>query len=76
MSDDKIRPRLGRGLAALLGDVADEDTAIERARGLVSLGADAAMLVPVGFGDTVPKNRKGPLAAENRRVEIGRATPP
>jgi len=43
---------------------------------LVSLGADAAMLVPVGFGDTVPKNRKGPLAAENRRVEIGRATPP
>jgi outer membrane protein OmpA-like peptidoglycan-associated protein len=43
---------------------------------LVSLGADAAMLVPVGFGDTVPKNPKGPLAAENRRVEIGRATPP
>jgi OmpA-OmpF porin, OOP family len=43
---------------------------------LVSLGADAAMLLPVGLGSTVPKNPKDPFAAENRRVEIGRATPP
>jgi outer membrane protein OmpA-like peptidoglycan-associated protein len=43
---------------------------------LVELGADATMLVPVGLGSTVPKNPKDPLAAENRRVEIGRATPP
>jgi OmpA-OmpF porin, OOP family len=43
---------------------------------LVELGAEPAMLVPVGVGATVPKNQKDPFAAENRRVEIGRATPP
>jgi OOP family OmpA-OmpF porin len=43
---------------------------------LVALGAEPTMLVPVGLGSTVPKNVKDPLAAENRRVEIGRATPP
>lgn len=32
-SDDKMRPRLGRGLAALIGDAGDEGSAIERARG-------------------------------------------
>lgn len=43
---------------------------------LVSLGADPAMLEPVGEGSSVPKNAKDPFAAENRRVEIGRAAPP
>lgn len=43
---------------------------------LVELGADASMLSPVGVGANVPKNSKDPYAAENRRVEIGRATPP
>jgi OmpA-OmpF porin, OOP family len=43
---------------------------------LVELGADPAMLTPVGQGANVPKNSKDPFAAENRRVEIGRATPP
>ncbi len=43
---------------------------------LVELGADAAMLTPVGEGANLPKNPKDPFAAENRRVEIGRATPP
>jgi outer membrane protein OmpA-like peptidoglycan-associated protein len=43
---------------------------------LVELGADAAMLTPVGVGSNAPKNSKDPFAAENRRVEIGRATPP
>jgi OmpA-OmpF porin, OOP family len=43
---------------------------------LVELGADPAMLTPVGQGANVPKNTKDPFAAENRRVEIGRATPP
>ncbi len=43
---------------------------------LVELGADAAMLNPVGVGANVPKNSKDPFAPENRRVEIGRATPP
>jgi OOP family OmpA-OmpF porin len=43
---------------------------------LVELGADATMLTPVGQGANIPKNQKDPCAAENRRVEIGRATPP
>lgn len=43
---------------------------------LVGLGAEAAMLNPVGVGANVPKNNKDPFAPENRRVEIGRATPP
>ena len=43
---------------------------------LVELGADPTMLTPVGVGANVPKNTKDPFAPENRRVEIGRATPP
>ena len=43
---------------------------------LVELGADSAMLTPVGVGANAPKNTRDPFAAENRRVEIGRATPP
>ncbi len=43
---------------------------------LVELGAEAAMLTPVGVGANAPKNQKDPFAPENRRVEIGRATPP
>ena len=43
---------------------------------LVQLGADSAMIAPVGVGATTPKNAKDPFAPENRRVEIGRATPP
>lgn len=40
---------------------------------LVSKGADPAMLTQAGMGSAVPKNPRDPLAAENRRVEIGRA---
>ncbi len=43
---------------------------------LVELGAEAAMIAPVGVGANAPKNTKDPFAPENRRVEIGRATPP
>ena len=43
---------------------------------LVELGADPTMISPVGVGANVPKNPKDPFAPENRRVEIGRATPP
>ena len=43
---------------------------------LVELGADPTMIEPVGVGANVPKNVKDPFAPENRRVEIGRATPP
>ena len=43
---------------------------------LVSLGADPAMLAPVGVGANAPKNNRDPFAAENRRVEISRAVPP
>ena len=40
---------------------------------LVSRGADDGMLVAVGVGASEPKNSANPMAAENRRVEIGRA---
>ena len=43
---------------------------------LVGKGADAGMLVAVGAGASDPKNAANPMAAENRRVEIGRDTPP
>ncbi len=43
---------------------------------LVELGADPVMIAPVGVGANAPKNAKDPYAAENRRVEIGRAAPP
>ena len=43
---------------------------------LVEMGADPQLLSPVGLGANAPKNSKDPFAAENRRVEIGRATPP
>ncbi len=43
---------------------------------LVELGADATMISPVGVGAAALKNSKDPFAPENRRVEIGRATPP
>jgi OmpA-OmpF porin, OOP family len=43
---------------------------------LVQLGADPTLILPVGVGTAAPKNSKDPFAAENRRVEIGRATPP
>lgn len=43
---------------------------------LVQHGADPAMLAPVGVGASTLKNAADPTAAENRRVEIGRATPP
>lgn len=43
---------------------------------LVELGAEPSMLSPVGVGANDLKNSKDPFAPENRRVEIGRATPP
>ena len=43
---------------------------------LVELGAEPAMLAPVGLGANTPKNSKDPFAPENRRVEIGRAAAP
>lgn len=44
-------------------------------RYLVAHGAEDGMLTVVGLGTSAPKV-KDPFAAENRRVEIGRATPP
>jgi len=43
---------------------------------LVELGAEPAMLAPVGLGANAPKNTKDPFAPENRRVEIGRVAAP
>lgn len=43
---------------------------------LVSKGVDGEMLVVSGVGSNEPKNAANPLAAENRRVEIGRQGTP
>jgi ParB family chromosome partitioning protein len=48
MAEDRTRPRLGRGLAALIGDAGEEGAAIERARG--------QKRVPVTFLRPNPKN--------------------
>src|SRR4051812_26483392 len=48
MADEPIRPRLGRGLAALIGDVGDEVGAMDRARG--------QRRVPVEFLRPNPRN--------------------
>ncbi len=48
MADEASRSRLGRGLAALIGDVGDEGSAVERARG--------ARRVPVEFLRPNPAN--------------------
>jgi outer membrane protein OmpA-like peptidoglycan-associated protein len=42
---------------------------------LVRRGADPDMLIVAGKGSNDPVNAKNPLAAENRRVEIGRQGP-
>lgn len=55
-SDDKMRPRLGRGLAALIGDAGDEGAAIERARG--------QRRVPTGFLRPNPKNPRQNFSEE------------
>lgn len=43
---------------------------------LIAHGADPAMLATDGAGSEAPKNTADPFAAENRRVEIGRAVAP
>ena len=43
---------------------------------LVTGGVDRGLLAVEGMGAKAPKVVKDPLAAENRRVEIGRQTPP
>ncbi|MBX6426107.1 MAG: ParB/RepB/Spo0J family partition protein [Variibacter sp.] len=48
MAEDAARPRLGRGLAALIGDVGDEQAVIERARG--------QRRVPIEFLRPNPRN--------------------
>ena len=48
MPQEAIRPRLGRGLAALIGDAGDESTIMERARG--------QRRVPVEFLRPNPRN--------------------
>src|SRR6266568_1457843 len=48
MAEEAARSRLGRGLAALIGDVGDENAAIERARG--------QRRVPIEFLRPNPRN--------------------
>ena len=48
MAQEAIKPRLGRGLAALIGDTADEASVMDRARG--------QRRVPVEFLRPNPRN--------------------
>jgi ParB family transcriptional regulator, chromosome partitioning protein len=54
MAEEAARPRLGRGLAALIGDVDDENAVVERARG--------ARKVPVEFLRPNPRNPRKKFA--------------
>lgn len=57
MIDEPLRPRLGRGLAALIGDSSDEAPAIERARG--------QRRVPVEFLQPNPRNPRKAFGEED-----------
>jgi ParB family transcriptional regulator, chromosome partitioning protein len=57
MADDRNKPRLGRGLAALIGDAGEEGAAIERARG--------QKRVPVTFLRPNPNNPRLRFAEED-----------
>lgn len=57
MAADDGRSRLGRGLAALMGDGADETAVVERARG-------GARRVPVSFLTANPKNPRKTFQVE------------
>jgi ParB family chromosome partitioning protein len=54
MMAEQARPRLGRGLAALIGDVGDEEEVVERGRG--------ARKVPVEFLRPNPRNPRKKFA--------------
>jgi ParB family chromosome partitioning protein len=57
MADDAARSRLGRGLAALIGDVGDESAVVERARG-------GQRRVPIEFLRANPRNPRRTFADE------------
>jgi ParB family chromosome partitioning protein len=56
MADEPSRSRLGRGLAALIGDVGDEITAVDRARG--------QRRVPIEFLRANPRNPRKAFGEE------------
>jgi ParB family chromosome partitioning protein len=56
MADDAARSRLGRGLAALIGDVDDESAVVEKARG--------QRRVPIEFLRANPRNPRRTFADE------------
>ncbi|HEY8564861.1 MAG TPA: ParB/RepB/Spo0J family partition protein [Beijerinckiaceae bacterium] len=56
MAEEAIRPRLGRGLAALIGDVGDEMTVVERSRG--------QRKVPIEFLRPNPRNPRQDASAK------------
>lgn len=57
MAEEAMRPRLGRGLAALIGDVGDELNVVERARG--------QRRVPVEFLRPNPRNPRKRFAEKD-----------
>lgn len=58
--------------SAELNDILSEQRAHEVKKYLVARGADPMMLETEGAGSRQPLDKSNPLAAKNRRVEIGR----
>ena len=63
---DEARSRLGRGLAALIGDVGDESAAVERARGQRRLPIEFLRPNPRNPRRTFPEAELDELAASIR----------
>jgi len=63
MADDATRSRLGRGLAALMGDVGDESQSTERAKGQRRLPVEFVRPNPRNPRRTFPENELEELAA-------------
>jgi ParB family transcriptional regulator, chromosome partitioning protein len=63
MAEETTRPRLGRGLAALIGDVDDEAGVVERSRG--------ARRVPIEFLRPNPRNPRKRFSDEQLQELVG-----
>lgn len=66
MAEEGVKPRLGRGLAALIGDVGEEMTVVERGRGQRRVPIEFLRPNPRNPRKTFPESELHPLAASIR----------
>jgi ParB family transcriptional regulator, chromosome partitioning protein len=66
MAEELARPRLGRGLAALIGDVGEEMTVVDRGRGQRRVPIEFLRPNPRNPRKTFPENELHPLASSIR----------